>query len=75
MNSRSQITPRDNLVIFTEHGMQANYRGDQFVVPILQRLGLCGPEHGSRTDGSDQDTDSRSTSSGRVARAVQENGS
>ena len=43
-----QITPRDNLVIFTEHGMQANYRGDQFVVPILQRLGLCGAEHGSR---------------------------
>ena len=30
--------------------MQANYRGDQFVVPILQRLGLCGPEYGSRTD-------------------------
>ncbi len=44
------ITPHDNLVIFTEHGMQANYRGDQFVVPILQRLGLCGPEHGSGTD-------------------------
>ncbi len=42
-----RVTPRDNLVIFTEHGMQANYRGDQFVVPILQRLGLCGPEDGS----------------------------
>lgn len=36
-----RVTPRDNLVIFTEHGMQANYRGDQFMVPILQRLGLC----------------------------------
>jgi predicted AlkP superfamily phosphohydrolase/phosphomutase len=47
-----QITPRDNLVIFSGHGMQANYRGDQFVVPILQRLGLCGSEHGSRTNGA-----------------------
>jgi len=37
------VTPRDNLIIFTEHGMQANYRGDQFVAPILERLGLCAP--------------------------------
>jgi predicted AlkP superfamily phosphohydrolase/phosphomutase len=45
------ITPHDNLVIFTEHGMQANYRGDHLVVPVLQRLGLCAPAHGSTPHG------------------------
>jgi predicted AlkP superfamily phosphohydrolase/phosphomutase len=45
-----QVTERDNLVIFTEHGMQANYRGDQFVTPILERLGLCAPVQGPQAD-------------------------
>lgn len=61
-----QLTPRDNLVIFTEHGMQANYRGDQFVVPILQRLGLCGPEHGSHT----KDAPIKTPAAGAPARAA-----
>lgn len=40
-----QLTrPDDNVVIFSEHGMQANYRGEHFVAPILQRLGLCDSE-------------------------------
>jgi predicted AlkP superfamily phosphohydrolase/phosphomutase len=43
-----QVTERDNFVIFTEHGMQANYRGDQFVTPILEALGLCEPVHSSQ---------------------------
>jgi predicted AlkP superfamily phosphohydrolase/phosphomutase len=30
----------DNLLIFSDHGMQANHRGDQFIEPILRRLGL-----------------------------------
>ncbi len=34
-----RATRHDNL-IFTEHGMQANYRGDHLVIPILERLGL-----------------------------------
>ena len=38
-----RVTRRDNLIIFTEHGMQANYRGDHLIMPILERLGLCGP--------------------------------
>jgi predicted AlkP superfamily phosphohydrolase/phosphomutase len=45
-----QVTQRDNLIIFTEHGMQANYRGDHLVVPILERLGSCAPAHGAPTD-------------------------
>src|SRR5882724_1401877 len=40
----SSLRPDDNLVIFSDHGMQANYRGDHFVVPLLQRLGLCAPD-------------------------------
>ena len=32
----------DNLLVFTDHGMQANYRGEHFVDAILQRLGLSG---------------------------------
>jgi predicted AlkP superfamily phosphohydrolase/phosphomutase len=59
-----ELTDRDNLLIFSDHGMQANYRGDQFVAPILDRLGLCkggltahqglaspGPSHGADTNG------------------------
>jgi predicted AlkP superfamily phosphohydrolase/phosphomutase len=38
------LKPSDNLLIFSDHGMQANYRGDHFIVPVLQRLGLCDPE-------------------------------
>jgi predicted AlkP superfamily phosphohydrolase/phosphomutase len=45
----SQLTHRDNLLIFSDHGMQANYRGDQFMGTILQRLGL---ERASRRAGA-----------------------
>jgi predicted AlkP superfamily phosphohydrolase/phosphomutase len=38
------LKPDDNLLIFSDHGMQPNYRGDHFIVPLLQRLGLCEPE-------------------------------
>lgn len=38
------LKPDDNLLIFSDHGMQANYRGDHFIVPLLQRLGLCEPD-------------------------------
>jgi predicted AlkP superfamily phosphohydrolase/phosphomutase len=38
------LRPADNLLIFSDHGMQPNYRGDHFIVPMLQRLGLCEPE-------------------------------
>ncbi len=59
----SRLTPRDNLVIFSDHGMQANYRGDQFVAPILARLGLSPLECGSYLNGS------ASRSSGTAVRA------
>jgi len=36
------LTERDNLIVLSDHGMQANYRGDHLVGPILERLGLCG---------------------------------
>jgi predicted AlkP superfamily phosphohydrolase/phosphomutase len=45
-----QVTERDNFILFTEHGMQANYRGDQFVLPILERLGLYAPANNSQSD-------------------------
>lgn len=35
------LRPQDNLVIFADHGMQANYRGEHFMDLILERLGLC----------------------------------
>jgi len=38
------LKPADNLLIFSDHGMQPNYRGDHFIVPVLQRLGLCEPQ-------------------------------
>ncbi len=47
-----QVTARDNLVLFSEHGMQANYRGDQFVLPILERLGLWAPVSAAQIDGA-----------------------
>jgi predicted AlkP superfamily phosphohydrolase/phosphomutase len=40
----ASLRPDDNLLIFSDHGMQPNYRGDHFIVPMLQRLGLCEPE-------------------------------
>jgi predicted AlkP superfamily phosphohydrolase/phosphomutase len=33
----------DNLLVFSDHGMQANYRGEHMVELILERLGLSGP--------------------------------
>jgi predicted AlkP superfamily phosphohydrolase/phosphomutase len=44
-----RITTDDNLIIFTEHGMQANYRGDHFIAPILKQLGLCDSGQDSPT--------------------------
>ncbi|MFL6604768.1 MAG: alkaline phosphatase family protein [Steroidobacteraceae bacterium] len=40
----ADLKPDDNLLIFSDHGMQPNYRGDHFIVPMLQRLGLCEPD-------------------------------
>ncbi len=34
------LGPRDNLVVFAEQGMQANYRGDHLAESILEALGL-----------------------------------
>ncbi|MGA2563877.1 MAG: alkaline phosphatase family protein [Steroidobacteraceae bacterium] len=45
-----KLTHRDNLIIFSDQGMQANYRGDQFIGTILERLGLCGTERASRLE-------------------------
>jgi predicted AlkP superfamily phosphohydrolase/phosphomutase len=45
-----QLTHRDNLIIFSDHGMQANYRGDHFIDTILKRLGLFGLESASTPD-------------------------
>jgi predicted AlkP superfamily phosphohydrolase/phosphomutase len=35
------LRPQDNLIIFADHGMQANYRGEHFMELMLKRLGLC----------------------------------
>jgi predicted AlkP superfamily phosphohydrolase/phosphomutase len=37
------LSPHDNLLVFSDHGMQANYRGDHLIAPLLQRLGMCAP--------------------------------
>jgi predicted AlkP superfamily phosphohydrolase/phosphomutase len=42
------LSPQDNLIVFTDHGMQANYRGEHFVPAVLQRLGLCKTEQDAR---------------------------
>jgi predicted AlkP superfamily phosphohydrolase/phosphomutase len=34
------LGPRDNLVVFSEQGMQANYRGDHLAETFLEALGL-----------------------------------
>lgn len=36
----AQLGPRDNLVVLSEQGMHANYRGDHLVEQFLQALGL-----------------------------------
>lgn len=36
----AELEPQDNLVVFSEQGMQANYRGDHLVEAFLQALGL-----------------------------------
>ncbi len=36
----ARLGPRDNLVVFSEQGMQANYRGDHLAEPFLEALGL-----------------------------------
>lgn len=35
------LRPDDNLVVFSDHGMQANYRGEHFMETLLERLHLC----------------------------------
>lgn len=35
-----QLQPQDNLVVLSDHGMQANYRGDHLAGPFLEALGL-----------------------------------
>jgi predicted AlkP superfamily phosphohydrolase/phosphomutase len=34
------LGPEDNLVVFSEQGMQANYRGEHLAEPLLEALGL-----------------------------------
>jgi predicted AlkP superfamily phosphohydrolase/phosphomutase len=34
------LGPQDNLVVFSEQGMQANYRGEHLAEPFLEALGL-----------------------------------
>lgn len=34
------VGPEDNLLVLSDHGMQANYRGDHLIEPILVQLGL-----------------------------------
>ena len=36
----AMLGPRDNLVVFAEQGMQANYRGDHLAESLLEALGL-----------------------------------
>ena len=36
------LSPNDNLIVLSDHGMQANYRGDHLVGRILEKLGLSG---------------------------------
>jgi predicted AlkP superfamily phosphohydrolase/phosphomutase len=45
-----QLTDRDNLIIFSDQGMQANYRGDHFIGTILERLGLFRAEGASHLE-------------------------
>ncbi len=45
-----RLRPQDDLIVFSDHGMRPNYRGDHFVGTILERLGLCPCERASRLD-------------------------
>jgi predicted AlkP superfamily phosphohydrolase/phosphomutase len=36
----SQLGPQDNLLVLSDHGMQANYRGDHLAERFLETLGL-----------------------------------
>jgi predicted AlkP superfamily phosphohydrolase/phosphomutase len=36
----AMLGPRDNLIVLSEQGMQANYRGDHLAEPFLEALGL-----------------------------------
>ncbi|MBV8740767.1 MAG: alkaline phosphatase family protein [Sinobacteraceae bacterium] len=65
-----QVTERDNFVLFSEHGMQANYRGDQFVLPILERLGLCASASGAQAEGAAVVTTSRGSRGGGLRAAL-----
>jgi predicted AlkP superfamily phosphohydrolase/phosphomutase len=69
-----QLTARDNFVVLADHGMQANYRGDQFVGPILEKLELCGSGRALRLDGSSSDSPAPGASArrlgGRIRSAV-----
>ncbi len=45
------LRPSDHLLLFSDHGMQANNRGDHFVSTILARLGLCAKGSQDRLGG------------------------
>ncbi len=48
----SRLTPQDDVIVFTDHGMQANYRGEHFMQALLERLGLCKSGPGQALMGS-----------------------
>lgn len=47
----ARLSPEDNLVVFSDHGMQANYRGEHLMGALLERLGLCPAASDARLDG------------------------
>jgi predicted AlkP superfamily phosphohydrolase/phosphomutase len=49
-----RMAPSDNLIVFSDHGMQANYRGEHFMETILKRLGLCKSTSQARLGGHGQ---------------------
>jgi predicted AlkP superfamily phosphohydrolase/phosphomutase len=46
------LTPEDNLIVFTDHGMQANYRAEHMVEELLLRLGLSKTKRQARLAGA-----------------------
>jgi predicted AlkP superfamily phosphohydrolase/phosphomutase len=48
----SMLGPQDNLLVLSDHGMQANFRGNHLAETILERLGLL-VRKGGRSQSSD----------------------
>lgn len=44
----NRLRPEDNLIVLSDHGMQANYRGDHFMAEIVERLGMSVSAHEAR---------------------------